>query len=180
MQLAQKLVASEGAPPATYPIALTLLLLMRDSVGTAADWTIVLDFVRSLPRKFADEPAIQENRAFAAAQAGNDIQAIAELETLIEMAGPTPERLGLMGGRYKRLAKAAISDEWLRPTLLAAAFDLGDAGKAEELAHDVVAEGQATWKVHSVLGDLEASVLQVSDAAKRARLSSVIDRIKTA
>jgi len=248
MQLAQKLVASEGVLPASYPIALTLLLLLRDSVDTAADWTIVLDFVRSLPRKFADEPEIQENRAFAAAQAGNDVQAIAELETLIEMAGPTPERLGLMGGRHKRLAKAAaseaekwqalakaincyergmeldlnayycsgnlprlyrmrartgdeeraqttlrlviaacerarrlnVADEWLRPTLLAAAFDLGDTDKAEELADDVVAEGQSTWKVNSVLGDLEASVLQVGDAAKRARLSSVIDRIKTA
>ena len=174
------------------------------------------------------------------------LQAIAELETLIDMAGPTPERLGLMGGRYKRLAKAAasdaekrqalakaidcyergmeldlnayycssnlprlyrtraragdeeraqtalrlviaacerarrlnVADEWLRPTLLAAAFDLGDPDKAEELADDVMAEGQAAWKVQSVLGDLEASVLQVTDAAKRERLSAVIDRIK--
>ena len=100
------LVASEGNPPATYPIALALLLLLRDSANTAANWNVVLDFVRNLPNQFADEPEIQENRAFAAAQAGNDIQAIAELETLIDMVGPTPERLGLMGGRYKRLANA--------------------------------------------------------------------------
>jgi hypothetical protein len=33
--------------------------------------------------------------------------------------------------------------------------------------------------VSSVLGDLEASVLHVSDAAKRTRLSAVIDRIRT-
>jgi MAP3K TRAFs-binding domain len=246
MQLAQKLVASEGAPPATYPIALALLLLLRDSVNTPADWNVMLDFVRGLPKKFADEPEIQEIRAFAAAQAGNDVQAIAELETLIQMVGPTPERLGLMGGRYKRIAKAAasdaekrqalakaidyyekgleldlnayycssnlprlyrtraragdeerahtalrlviaacerarrlnVADEWLRPTLLAAAFDVGDPDKADELADDVMAEGQAAWKVNSVLGDLEASVLQVSNAAQRARLSSVIDRIK--
>jgi hypothetical protein len=246
MQLAQALVASEGAPPATYPIALALLLLLRDSADKAADWNTVLDFVRGLPKKFADEPEIQEIRAFAAAQAGNDIQAIAQLETLIAMLGPTPERLGLMGGRYKRLLKAAASpsekrqtlakaidcyergmeldlnayycssnlprlyrarakpgdeeraqtalrlviaacerarrlnaaDEWLRPTLLAAAFDLGEPDKAEELADDVIAEGPAAWKVDSVLDDLEASVLQVSDAAKRGRLSAVTDRIK--
>jgi hypothetical protein len=246
MQLAQALVASEGAPPATYPIALALLLLLRDSVDKAADWNTVLDFVRGLPKKFADEPEIQEIRAFAAAQAGNDIQAIAQLETLVAMLGPTPERLGLMGGRYKRLLKAAASpsekrqtlakaidcyergmeldlnayycssnlprlyrarakpgdeeraqtalrlviaacerarrlnaaDEWLRPTLLAAAFDLGEPDKAEELADDVIAEGPAAWKVDSVLDDLEASVLQVSDAAKRGRLSAVTDRIK--
>ena len=249
MQLAQQLVAGEGNPPATYLTALALLLLLRDSVDAPADWTIVLDFVRGLPRKFADEPEIQENRAFAAAQAGDAVQAIAELETLIEMAGPTPERLGLMGGRYKRLAKNAaasdaerrqalskaidcyergmeldlnayycsgnlphlyrtrartgdeeraqttlrlviaacerakrlnLADEWLRPTLLAAAFGLGEPDKADELADEVMAEGKAKWQVKTVLDDLEASVAQVKDADKRARLSAVIDRIKTA
>ena len=72
MQLAQALVASEGTPPATYPIALALLLLLRDSVNKQADWNAMLDFVSGLPKKFADEPEIQEIRAFAAAQAGND------------------------------------------------------------------------------------------------------------
>jgi tetratricopeptide (TPR) repeat protein len=247
MQRVQDLIASEGNPPETYPVALSLLLLLRDSVITVADWNVVLDFVRKLPERFAAEPEVQENRAFAAAQVGNNVQAIAELETLIQIAGPTPERLGLMGGRYKRLAKAAtaseaekrqalaraidcyergmeldlnayycsgnlprlyrtraragdeerahtalrlviaacergkrlnVTDEWLRPTLLAAAFDLGDPDKADELGDDVIAEGHATWKVNSVLGDLEASVAQVSDAAKRARLSAVVGRIK--
>jgi hypothetical protein len=32
MQLAQALVAREGTPPPTYPIALALLLLLRDGV----------------------------------------------------------------------------------------------------------------------------------------------------
>jgi len=70
---------------------------------------VVLDFVHKLPDRFADEPEVQENRAFAAAQAGNDIQAIAELQTLIDMMGPTPERFGLLGGRYKRLADLATA-----------------------------------------------------------------------
>jgi hypothetical protein len=34
--------------------------------------------------------------------------------------------------------------------------------------------------VQSVLGDLKASVSQVTDVAKRARLSAVIDRIEAA
>ena len=68
-------------------MALALLMLLRDSASTAADWNVVLDFVRKLPPRFADEPEIQENRAFAAAQAGNDVQAIAELETLIDLIG---------------------------------------------------------------------------------------------
>ena len=80
----------------------------------------------------------------------------------------------------ERAKRLNLSDEWLRPTLLAAAFDLGDPDKAEELADDVIAEGEAEWKVQSVLGDLEASVVQVTDAAKRVRLSAVIDRIKPA
>ena len=249
MRWAQELIATEGHPPATYPIALALLTLLRDSVVTVADWNVVLDFVGNLPVHFANESEILEIRAFAAAQAGNNTQAIAELQTLIDLTGPTPERLGLMGGRYKRLIKAAtasdaekrqalakaidcyergmeldlnayycssnlprlyrtraragdeeraqtalrlaiaacerakrlnVADEWLRPTLLAAAFDLGDPDKAEELADDVTAEGQAAWKVQSVLGDLESSVVQVTDAAKRVRLSAVIDRIKAA
>jgi MAP3K TRAFs-binding domain len=249
MRRAQELIATEGHPPATYPIALALLTLLRDSVVTVADWNVVLDFVGNLPVHFANESEILEIRAFAAAQAGNNTQAIAELQTLIDLTGPTPERLGLMGGRYKRLIKAAtasdvekrqalakaidcyergmeldlnayycssnlprlyrtraragdeeraqtalrlaiaacerakrlnVADEWLRPTLLAAAFDLGDPDKAEELADDVTAEGQAAWKVQSVLGDLEASVVQVTDAGKRVRLSAVIDRIKAA
>jgi hypothetical protein len=165
------------------------------------------------------------------------------------MMGPTPERLGLLGGRYKRLAvvataseaerrqalenaivyyergmeldlnayycssnlprlyrkrarpldeelaqttsrlviaaceramKLKVADEWVRPTLLGAAFDLGNPDKAEELADAVIAEGTAKWKVDSTLRDLEASLAQVNDAAKRARLSTVIDRIKAA
>jgi tetratricopeptide (TPR) repeat protein len=250
MQRAQDLIARKGNPPATYPMARGLLLLLRDSASTAENWTVVLDFVRKLPPQFADESEIQENRAFAAAQAtGNDIQAIAELETLIDLIGPTPERLGLLGGRYKRLANVAaasegerqqalhkaiayyeqgmeldlnayycssnlprlyrkrarpgdderaqtvlrlaiaacerarrlqVADEWVRPTLLGAAFDLGDPDKAEELADAVIAEGAPKWKVNSVLRDLEDSIVQVSDTAKRARLSAVIDRIKVA
>jgi hypothetical protein len=245
MQLAQELVASEGTP-ATYPIALALLLLLRDSVNTTTDWKAILDFVGSLPEKFAGEPEILEIRAFAAAHAGEGIQAIAQLETLIAIAGPTPERLGLMGGRYKRLLKTAasasekrqalakaidcyeqgleldlnayycssnlprlyrtraklgdeeraqttlrlviaacerakrlnVADDWLRPTLLAAAFDLGEPDKAEELADDVLAEGPAAWKIDTVLNDLKDSISQVSDDGKRKRLSTVIDRIK--
>jgi hypothetical protein len=246
MQLAQALITSEGTPPATYPIALALLLLLRDSVQKTADWNAVLAFVQGLPQRFADEPEIQEIRAFATAQTGQDLQAIAELETLIGRVGPSPERLGLMGGRYKRLLKVAMSpsekrqalanaieryekgmkldlnayycssnlarlyrarakpgdeelaqtairvtiaacerarelnvaDDWLRATLLTAAFDSGDPDKAEELADDVLNEGPAAWKIDSILADLKDSSLYVSDAVKRTRLSAVIERIK--
>ena len=72
MRRAQELIATEGHPPATYPIALALLTLLRDSVVTVADWNVVLDFVGNLPVHFANESEILEIRAFAAAQAGNN------------------------------------------------------------------------------------------------------------
>src|SRR5262249_20773744 len=105
------LIANEGNPPATYPKALALTLLLRDCASTAVDWNVVLDFVSNLPDKFADEPEIQENRAFAGSQTGDDVRAIAELQTLIDLKGPTPERLGLLGGRHKRLAKLKTRSE---------------------------------------------------------------------
>ena len=246
MKRAAELIAAEGNPPATYAKALALLLLLRDCVDSKADWSLVLDYICKLPDLFANEPEVQENRAFALAQVGNPTDAIAEIQTLIDFAGPTPERLGLMGGRYKRRADDAsdeddrrqrrdqaidcyergmrldfnayycssnlprlyraraekgdedlaqdtvrfaiaacerarslkLADEWLRPTLLAAAFDLGEPDKAEELAVQVIAEGQAKWKVSSVLRDLQVSLQYVNDEAKRARLSAVIDKIK--
>jgi hypothetical protein len=165
---------------------------------------------------------------------------------LIGRMGPSPERLGLMGGRYKRLLKAATSpsekrqalanaieryekgmkldlnayycssnlarlyrarakpgdeelaqtairvtiaacerarelnlaDDWMRATLLTAAFDSGDPDKAEQLADDVLNEGPAAWKIDTILADLKDSLLYVSDSAKRARLAAVIERVK--
>ena len=44
-----------------------------------------------------------ETYAFALANSGNVTEAIAKLEELLILSGPTPERLGLLGGRYKRL-----------------------------------------------------------------------------
>ena len=78
----------------------------------------------------------------------------------------------------ERARELNLADDWMRATLLTAAFDPGDPDKAEQLADDVMADGPPIWKVHSVLHDLKASVLQVSDVAKRERLSTVIDKIK--
>jgi tetratricopeptide (TPR) repeat protein len=235
MSLAQQLIASDGTPPATYPVARALLVLLRDSAEDVADWNIVLDFLRKLPADFANQPEVSEHLAFAKSQTGSDAQSIAELETLIDTVGPTPERLGLLGGRYKRqmnLTKAIncyergmdldlneyycssnlprlyrqrgskgdeeraqtvlrlviaacerakrrdVTDEWLRPTLLGAAFDAGDADKAEELVDDLIAEGPARWKLDTILRGLEASAHHIKDAAQRARLLAVVARLK--
>ncbi|WPP04216.1 hypothetical protein [Methylocella tundrae] len=46
----------------------------------------------------------------------------------------TPDAVSRVGG-----IRRGATDEWLRPTLVAAAFDAGDAEKAEDLAYEVVA-----------------------------------------
>ena len=80
----------------------------------------------------------------------------------------------------ERAKRRGTTDEWLRPTLLGAAFDAGDADKAEELADDVAAEGAARWKLDSVLNDLESSIGQVEDNERRIRLVAVIAAFKRA
>jgi hypothetical protein len=245
MPLALKLIASDGTPPLTYAVALALSNLLRDSVDKDPDWVVVRDFLRGLPSDFQQQPDILDHRAFASAKAGSALEASAEIEILIETAGGTPERFGLLGGRYKSLAndpppggdrmeylarsidayergmdldlnqyycsgnlarlyrqrgddgdeeraenvgriavaaceraiRLKLADEWGRSTLLGAAFDSGDADKAEKLAKDVIREGAAGWKLKTTLKDLAISAGHVNDQARRERLQAVIDRL---
>jgi tetratricopeptide (TPR) repeat protein len=245
MEHAQALIKIHGVPPIMAPVALALLLLLRDSAEAGDDWRKLLAFIDSLPEHFRQQEAVREQRAFALSQTGAHVEAIAELEALLETCGPSVERLGLLGGRYKRLLadatatedrqrylecaiahyergmeldlneyycssnlprlyrqrgrkgdmeraasvlqlviaacerakKRGVPDEWWRPALLGAAFDEGNADRAEELAGEVMAEGVTRWKIASVLDDLEASVKQTADKACRSRLSAVIDML---
>jgi hypothetical protein len=76
-----------------------------------------------------------------------------------------------------RALKRGVTDEWLRPTLLGAAFDAGDADKAEELVEAVAAEGAARWKLDSALADLERSAGQAT-TERRDRLLAVLEQFK--
>lgn len=246
MAQAQALVAQYHDRHMTPPTALTLLTLLRDCAESTADWTCLLDFVDALPAELKTMGPVREQYALALSGAGRPIEAIAALEALVATSGATPERLGLLGGRYKRLLQSATAaddartcldkaigayergmeldlndyycscnlprlyrqrqrkgdeeraqtvlriviaqcqrakkrgatDEWLRPTLLGAAFDAGDADMAEALAEEVRAEGAARWQLHSILGDLETSAGQVADVARRARLAAVLTDLK--
>jgi hypothetical protein len=234
-------------PPMTALTALSAIRLVKDSADTPDDWTWLTDFVARLPADIASLEEVRETNAFALANAGKPIEAIAKLEELMTLSGPTPERLGLLGGRYKRLAAKAATpaervvylnksidayergmeidlnqyycssnlphlylqrnrkgdreraiavsqivlaacerakkrkeaDEWLRPTLLGAAFDAGDADKAEELAAEVLAEGAARWKLATILSDLKSTVLP-QDPDTKNRLTMVLESLKTA
>jgi len=246
MTRAQELVATYSIPPMLPAVALALLLLLRDSVYKSDDWKVVIDFIGKLPDELNTLAEVREQLALARSHTGKHLEAIAELDALIQEFGPTPERFGIMGGRFKRLYESATtpqerltylnksiesyergmdldlnqyycssnlpnlyrnrnrkgdqdraqavlnivlaacnrakrrgtSDEWLRPTLLAAAFDAGDADEAEELSEEVAAEGPALWQIDSIVHNLEGSVLQVKDDDRRKRLNAVIAKLK--
>ena len=233
-------------PPTTGSTVLAVLLLLKDCADKPEDWSWLTDFIGKLQPDVADLEEVREIFAFALANAGRPVEAIAKLEALIELSGPTPERLGLLGGRYKRLLAKAVSpadrlmclnksieayergmeldlnqyycssnlsrlykvrrrkgdderarsvstlvvaacerakkrglaDEWLRPTLLGAAFDAGDADKAEDLATEVAAEGAARWKLETMLSDLEFSVVLVEDKDRHDRLAAILETLK--
>ncbi len=46
---------------------------------------------------------------------------------------------------------------------MGAAFDAGDADKAEDLIDVIIDEGRARWKLDSIENDLEASARQLAD-----------------
>lgn len=83
-------------------VATELLLLIRDEIG----WQETLDFAESLPESTVGIPLIQEQRLLALANLGQAEDAIASLQQLMQDHGETPERFGLIGGRYKRLWRA--------------------------------------------------------------------------
>ena len=247
MSRAKELAEQFCKPPVTATTGLAALRLLKDCADAADDWSWIARFIDKLPADLADLEEVRETYAFALGNAGWLMGAIAKLEALIALSGPTSERLGLLGGRYKRLiAKAAspeerqmylnksidayergmeldlnlyycssnlclalyrqrnrkgdderarsvstlvvaacerakkrgLADEWLRLTLLGAAFDAGDADKAEELAAEVGAEGGGRWKLKTTMSDLESSVLLIEDGNLRVRLEAVLGTLK--
>lgn len=84
---------------------LSVLLLLRDVAG----FDDVIAFVDDpgFPVALRELPLVREQRLLAVAKAGDDLAAAAALRMLIERLGPSSERHGLLGGRFKKLARAA-------------------------------------------------------------------------
>ncbi len=242
MARAKQLVETYWRPSVTPLTALTLVRTLRDCCVNPGDWSWLIDFIGKLPSDVAIQQEVREINAFAASNAGKPLDAVAQLEGLIALSGPSPERLGLLGGRYKRLFKNApapedqlfylkksiesyergmeldlnqyycsgnlprlyrargrpgdeeraksvativlaaceiarkrnLPDEWLRSTLLGAAFDDRNCDKAQELAGEVAEEGAALWKIKSTLDDLKLSVSQAQDPNCKQRLTAIL------
>ena len=87
-------------------VVLELLGLLRDLVS----WQDTLDYIESLPTNIARQPFVVEQRALALAKVGDPAEAAGRLQELIDTQGRTPERLGLLGGRYKELYRNATTE----------------------------------------------------------------------
>ena len=249
LQDARAIIASYGQGLVVPAVAIGLLRLLVSCVDDTPGWDEVLSYISGLDAEVAKEPYVREQRALALGKVGRHQEAIAELLALIEVAGNTPEREGLLGGRHKDLMRAAqeagkaseavyfrnqaiehyergmmldlndfypssnlprlyrargdradesraqttlqvvsaacqrelkrgTANEWVRPTLLGVAFDLGDPDQAEDIAMLVEREGPDAWKLDTMVKDLEASILQVVDAGRKARLLAVLARLQ--
>ena len=88
-------------------VALDVVRLLQDCAPDCVSWQEVLDYIDGLPPETHNLPVIQEQRCLAQSKLGNHLEAIAALEALIKLNGPTSEREGLIGGRYKKLYDSA-------------------------------------------------------------------------
>jgi hypothetical protein len=95
-----------GGPIIPPSVAMEIIYLLRDCVG----WPEMLAFVDACPPALRDLPIVREQRCLAVSKSGNHPDAIGALEELIDLQGDSSERQGLLGGRYKRLMKAATND----------------------------------------------------------------------
>ena len=98
----QELVAEHGQRPVVrQAVVLELIRLVRDNVG----WQEVLDYIATLPEEIARHPLVLEQRSLALSFTGDLAGAAAQLDALIAREGETAERRGILGGRYRRLAR---------------------------------------------------------------------------
>jgi hypothetical protein len=247
MAAAQALAEQSIKARTTPTDAIALIRLLKDSADAPEQWSWLADFIEKLPVDIANLEDARDTYAFALANSGKPTEAIAKLEELLALLGPTPERLGLLGGRYKRLftrakdgadktdflnsaidayqrgmeldlnqyycscnlprlyrqrklnddevradivakvvlaaceraEKLGVADEWLKQTLLGAAFDARECDKAEKLAAQVRSKPAERWKLRSTIGDLELSVSQVEDQGTKDRLQAILETLQS-
>ncbi|MEJ2542083.1 MAG: TRAFs-binding domain-containing protein, partial [Gemmatimonadota bacterium] len=87
-------------------IAIRVMELLRDAVG----WAEMVEWIEQMPERLRTRPFIQEQKLLAISKSGEPMEAIGALERLIETAGDSSERQGLLGGRYKRLYDTSPPD----------------------------------------------------------------------
>jgi hypothetical protein len=75
----------------------------------------------------------------------------------------------------ERARERNADDEWLRPTLLGAAFDAGDVDTARRLLTEMQQGGIAPFHLETTIDDLDQAVTNQTDAAVAAQLRDVVE-----
>lgn len=88
-------------------VRLRLSLLLRETASSPDDWRYLKDYIARLPPHLMERPDVLEHAAFALGKQGEPARAAGLLESLIRQNGPTSERYGLLGGRFKDLMRVA-------------------------------------------------------------------------
>ena len=99
----RELLADLGSSLAIADVAKEVLKLVRDTLS----WQETVDFIDSLPDEIRQHGYIHEQELLARSEISQSETSIAKLISLIDKYGETPERRGLIGGRYKRLWRQA-------------------------------------------------------------------------
>jgi hypothetical protein len=158
--------------------ALTLLRTLVGAIDRADDWKHVLTYIDSPPEPMRRMVEVQEQRALAVSQTGQLADAIGALEELIRTAGPSPERLGLLGGRYKRLMESA-TDATERLHHVSKAIDSYEHGMQLDLNEYYCASNlPRLYRQRGRKGDEEraqSTLHLVMAACERARRRGVLD-----
>ena len=128
-ELTSRLLADYGRRPAVQEtVAIQIVELVRDHVGPQE----TLDYIATLPPDVRSHTSIIEQQQIALSDSDDLAGAAATLELLIERVGPTADRCGILGGRYKKLMASARNDA-ARRRYLAKAIGAYEQGMAEDL-----------------------------------------------
>jgi hypothetical protein len=94
----------ESEPTVLNSLRIEVMRLLRDCAG----WEDMLEYIDTrIPETLRQSNAIAEQRLLALSNTSSQEEAVAHLKLLIKKVGPSSERYGLLGGRYKRLARDA-------------------------------------------------------------------------
>jgi pentatricopeptide repeat protein len=78
----------------------------------------------------------------------------------------------------RRALERNPSDEWVRPTLLGAAFDAGDVTEAKRLYKEMLKNGVAAFHLDSTLADLERTVGSMTTGEIRTALATLLNDLQ--
>jgi hypothetical protein len=125
-----EIVARYGESPVVRrAVVMRIVRLLRDHVG----WKELIDYIDTLPAAIARHPSIVEQKYMAIGKQSDAVEAAAGLENLIRLEGPTSERYGLLGGRYKQLAHDVQYDAAARRRFLDLAIESYENGMMADL-----------------------------------------------